>query len=168
MDCSREVVNHRPFCERASSSVELESTERQRMHIPRQFAPRRIVVVTCGALIAAILGDVARAENPAERPVTPVHGDHVAAEQQPASDAPGPPFDEERRERTRTAAVLLLLGIAATGGLTIVFIVLWGFRVRRNIRKPLPRTRPPDELWYLKPKGTARALDDETGPAEGS
>ena len=64
---------------------------------------------------------------------------------QPAAE-PG----EAERQRALTTAILMLGGVLFIGAMTIVLILLWGFRVRRIARRPLPRTTPVDPLWYLR------------------
>lgn len=87
----------------------------------------------------------------------------------PPSETPTDPIDVRRKEGMATVAVLLLAGIAAIGVATIGIIVIWGFRVRRTIREPLPKTAKPDELWYLRSKaGLPREERPRTGGAAGA
>lgn len=57
----------------------------------------------------------------------------------------------EQRRRVAQAAGHLVLLLALTGALALVLLVLWGFRVRRQIRRPLPHVSATDDLWYLRP-----------------
>lgn len=80
--------------------------------------------------------------------------------------------ERQRRERVVTGGMLLVAGIAAAGAALLGLVVLWGVRVRRILRQPLPEQSARDEFWYLKskketPSGGARdvsAADD--GEAE--
>ena len=66
-------------------------------------------------------------------------------------DTPREPNRERRKRIVQLAGYLLLL-LALSGLLLVTVIVLWGFRARRVVRKPLPQVSPVDELWYLRPK----------------
>ncbi len=44
--------------------------------------------------------------------------------------------------------IALVIGVVSLMGV----LMLWGARVRRLARKPLPNTSPNDPLWYLKGK----------------
>lgn len=74
-----------------------------------------------------------------------------------------PPTSAEFREPdgpdnpTQTLTIAMYLLIALTVGTVSLMLVLmlWGSRVRREARKPLPATKPNDPLWYLKTKKKA-------------
>ena len=75
-----------------------------------------------------------------------------------------------RDSNTLTIAIYLaiLLTVAVVSG--FILMLLWGARVRRQARKPLPATSPVDRLWYLKsqksphrePNGPTSVSDGET------
>jgi hypothetical protein len=60
----------------------------------------------------------------------------------------------QRRHKTRVAEVagLLLLILVAAGVLLVAGVIVWGARVRRLVRAPLPKPSEPDPLWYLRKK----------------
>jgi hypothetical protein len=68
----------------------------------------------------------------------------------------GQPLEEAARQRALTSAILMLGGVLFIGAMMIVLILLWGFRVRRIARKPLPRSTPIDPLWYLRARQETR------------
>ena len=53
-------------------------------------------------------------------------------------------------------------GILICGVGLLAMVLLWGSRIRRIAREPLPRVAPRDELWYLK----GRREPDPTVPPE--
>jgi hypothetical protein len=57
-----------------------------------------------------------------------------------------------KKKGTVTAAVLVLLGIMAIGGLLIVTTIFWGMRLRRLARSRSGEKTNVDSLWYLKKK----------------
>ena len=73
---------------------------------------------------------------------------------QPAARDRGdaPQIPAERKRRAAELATYLVILLAITGTLLVVVTVLWGFRVRRVVRKVLPPVSPVDELWYLRAK----------------
>lgn len=135
---------------------------------------RLTAALLLSTLIVAFPGGVvaqppAAAERPADQESSlpssnEPNANHVATDA-PADD-PRDPAVLHRKEGMATVAVLLLAGIAAIGVATIGMIVIWGFRVRRTIREPLPKTAKPDELWYLRSK--AGLPRDERPRTEGS
>ena len=66
------------------------------------------------------------------------------------------PPDEEEKRQVATAGVLLVAGILMVGVILIALVMLWGARMRRVVRTRSEPTRPPDPLWYLKPKPGTR------------
>lgn len=72
--------------------------------------------------------------------------------------------DAERTERRRSANILVvLIGLILILGVAMLTVVMvWGHRVRRLARRPLPECEAtPDPLWYLRnpPK-----QNDESAP----
>lgn len=57
---------------------------------------------------------------------------------------------EEKRQLTFTVGVMVLLGITITGLGLLLVVILWGHRVRRKSRAPLPEASRGDDLFYLK------------------
>lgn len=93
-----------------------------------------------------------------------------------ATPAPGkadgpPPTAAEFREpdgsddsvRTLTIAIYLLIALTVGVVSLMLVLMLWGARVRREARKPLPATKPNDPLWYLKSKN--RPTGEPPGPS---
>lgn len=97
----------------------------------------------------------------------------AAADARETIEPRGGNLREAERKRAVTTAVLMLGGILFVGGMSIVLIVLWGFRVRRLARQPLPSGTAIDPLWYLRARkdrvhgggGSAKAAtrDKRTG-----
>jgi hypothetical protein len=77
----------------------------------------------------------------------------VLADVPPAPSAefrePGGPDDSLR---TLTVAIYLLIVLTVGTVSLMLVLMLWGSRVRREARKPLPQTKPRDPFWYLKAK----------------
>lgn len=47
---------------------------------------------------------------------------------------------------------MLILGIATIGVAMIGLTILWGIRIRRNLRRGSTKSPPLDPLWYLRSK----------------
>lgn len=58
--------------------------------------------------------------------------------------------DEEARRRAYSMGVVMLGGILICGVSLVALALLWGHRMRRIARQPLPKVAPRDDLWYLK------------------
>lgn len=66
---------------------------------------------------------------------------------------PEPPSvldEQQRRQNTFTAGMLLLVGVLAVGLLLIAAAIVWGAKIRRLARRPEPGSARPDDLWYLR------------------
>lgn len=119
------------------------------------------VTMTGLALLWAVAAACAQeqgAENPAGT---------AGEESSAAPSGPSPqhiPAPDERQRRVVTAGMLLLVGIAFVGLLLVGLTIIWGSRVRRLARRPLPEQSPVDDLWYLKP--SKQRLDDAENAAE--
>ncbi len=72
--------------------------------------------------------------------------------------------DAGEPERLVTIAIYLLIAVTVAIVSLLILVILWGARVRRQARKPLPSTTPNDPLWYLKGKNSKLA---EPNPAPG-
>lgn len=100
-----------------------------------------------------IFADTAPAASlPAE--ATGEGGDETANASSEATKDASPeslPEEEKREGRQKVvAAAFLLMGILGLGLFLLALVLWWGFRVRRLVRRPLPKAGPGDELWYLK------------------
>lgn len=75
-----------------------------------------------------------------------------AQPQVPRTEADPPKIvdEQDRRQNTFTAGVLLLIGVTAIGLLLIAAAIVWGAKVRRMARRPEPRSSQRDDLWYLR------------------
>ncbi len=124
-----------------------------RMNIASLLRVRILAVLVCFvALAGRVVGDDTKAVDP---PPNGAASDR--AEQQPADGK-----DEERKRKTLTLGLMVLfcITLAGLGGLLIV--ILWGHRVRRISRKPLPEASRGDELFYLKKENqTSNRTDNE-------
>jgi hypothetical protein len=87
-------------------------------------------------------------------PASAISADQFVAIAQAGSSVgdEAPKIPAETRQRTVATAVLLLLGIVGAGLILMLLVLLWGVRVRRIARAPLPGQSPVDPLWYLRPK----------------
>jgi hypothetical protein len=92
------------------------------------------------------------------------------------ADVP-PPLAAEFREpdglddpmRTLTLTVYLLMAVTVGSVSLMLVLMLWGSRVRREARKPLPAIKRNDPLWYLKAKRKVPGepdVSDEQEPPE--
>lgn len=74
----------------------------------------------------------------------------------PSTASPAPerkevdPRWKERQEKAFFGA-MAIVGIGCAGLLLIMLTMLWGWRVRRISRAPLPPVSPGPEFWFLKP-----------------
>jgi hypothetical protein len=57
--------------------------------------------------------------------------------------------------QTLAIAIYLLIALSVGTVSFLLILMLWGSRVRREARKPLPATKPNDPFWYLKAKRKA-------------
>ncbi|MBM79251.1 MAG: hypothetical protein CMJ78_01500 [Planctomycetaceae bacterium] len=99
--------------------------------------------VTCGLcfLIAVACCDVSRADE----------------------SLPNGPEAGEKQAKSRAVMIgTTILAVITAGGLFLIGLVaMWGRRVRKVIREPLPNQSRDDELWYLKrPKDKVPDADD--------
>lgn len=80
-----------------------------------------------------------------------------------ANSVPAPPTEEPadnsiedgRARRRAMAGLAAVAGIAIVGISLMALIIIWGRRLRRLNRQPLPASPLKDELWFLKPSSTA-------------
>jgi hypothetical protein len=71
--------------------------------------------------------------------------------------APNPDAPDQEKLRKLVIGFYLICGVAVVGGLLVLVIIWQGIRLRRMIRRPLPRAARGDELWFLK-----RGIDAST------
>lgn len=106
-----------------------------------------------------------RAEAPPD--VERVHAESTKA---PAKTATAEKDAERRRKRrTARAAGYVLLGTALIGALLIVWVIVWGRRLRHRGRKKKRTSTALDELWYLRPQANreeAQPEDDDGDTGE--
>ena len=87
----------------------------------------------------------------------------------PVAKAVPPPAPREFRDadageplRLVTIAIYLLVAVTVAIVSLLILVMLWGARVRRQARQPLPSTSPNDPLWYLKGKKSKLTEPDPT------
>ncbi len=79
--------------------------------------------------------------------------DLTPAVERARADEPHPADAAEQREKERhvLAGMAAITGIVIVGVALIALIVLWGGRLRRMNREPLPSTNVQNEFWFLRP-----------------
>ncbi len=72
------------------------------------------------------------------------------------------PEQQERRKQLISASWIMLIGVAILGGILLLIVFLFGNRIRRIARKPLPNAPLRDPMWYLKNKAndTSESTDE--------
>ena len=55
-----------------------------------------------------------------------------------------PPPDDPQRTLTAWVLAILLVGVAVVGLLMLAMVIIWGGKLRRENRQPLPDTPEPD------------------------
>lgn len=118
-------------------------------------------------MLAVSLTLSSRADEPAESPGAK-SGETVPAAETDVKFPPTDPEDSEARHRAKQLGVVMLGGIVIIGVALVAFVLIWGNRVRRTARAPLPRVADRNELWYLKPgrKEDAEGTPPESPPEE--
>ncbi len=77
------------------------------------------------------------------------------------------PEQQERRKQMVSASWIMLIGVAILGGILLLIVFLFGNRVRRIARKPLPDAPLRDPMWYLKNKASDTSeLTDEAADTD--
>ena len=109
------------------------------------------------AVVCGVPADVAALTPPPEQAPPPSQAEHGPTDNlsRAEAEAIAPPLQKEHHE-VITAAMLVIAGVAFLGLMLVGLTILWGVRVRRLARRPLPEQSPIDELWYLKPRKSPR------------
>jgi hypothetical protein len=95
-----------------------------------------------------------------------VYGQNIDLKKSPEDQLEQEISQEEKelaKERDLKIAFILLSGIIFIGGFAILLLIIWGYRVRRVIREPLPHCQKVDPLWFLK-STTQDQEENEEGP----
>ena len=66
-----------------------------------------------------------------------------------------PTPDDSVRNKAVVVGTAIIAVIAVAGLAMICLVAVWGRRLRKVVRQPLPNQSRGDELWYLKPKKQA-------------
>lgn len=67
-------------------------------------------------------------------------------------DAPPTATSPKEKKVKAYAGLFALAGIVIVGLFLLAFTVLWASRLRRQLRRPLPASDPPErDFWFLKP-----------------
>lgn len=77
-----------------------------------------------------------------------------AAGDQPNEEDEASNREDVRKKRTVTVAIYLLWAVVFGVLAVLALMVIWGHRLRRIARKPLPRQTQTDAFWYLRPDKT--------------
>lgn len=71
-------------------------------------------------------------------------------------------LQKKENHKKAAAGMMVLVGIALAGVGLLLIIILWGNRLRRISRRPLPSAERGDELFYLKhPHAGSPLVDDD-------
>lgn len=89
-----------------------------------------------------------------------IPGPAVADPASPAAAEFREPESSAEQQRTVTIAIYLLIALTVGTVSLLIILMLWGARVRRQVRKPLPTSSPKDPLWYLKTKKPPAKVSD--------
>lgn len=130
----------------------LERVLRQRRRVPAILS-----IVLCGWALMMWMERRAPAEAAHEPAPAPAHASQ--AESGPLIDDP-----TDLRRQQVTASLYMLFVIIGVGVAMLLWIVWWGFRVRRRLLEPLPPAPRGDELWYLKRPVESRPPTTEAHP----
>lgn len=109
-------------------------------------------------LLVLIFGTVDRGfaeDQPVAEPVALAVPEHPVGDEAAVAEA-------RERKRKAYAGLLALLGIALTGVGLAAMVLLWGARLRRVNRQPLPAADLKDELWFLRAGKGARDMGEES------
>lgn len=60
--------------------------------------------------------------------------------------------DAQAKKQALSLGFIMLACIIVGGTFLLTLVVIWGNRMRRLARSPLPPVSKRDELWFLKPK----------------
>ncbi len=101
--------------------------------------------------LVCLLGTSAR-NLPAQElsPPSPPSATPNAAPSDKAKQAAEELSKDERKQKAVTLGLMILFCIALTGLGLLAVVIIWGHRVRRISRKPLPAAPRGDDLFYLK------------------
>lgn len=116
-----------------------------------------ILFTSCNLFVAELLNpaiaafDVAPPEETSSESAS-TKQDAPSEKNETTGKKPLTPEQREDRKQMLPVIWLLLIGVAILGGILILLVILFGSRVRRIARKPLPAAPLRDPLWYLKPK----------------
>ncbi len=72
------------------------------------------------------------------------------------------PKELKHQKQLISASWIMLIGVAILGGILLLIVFLFGNRIRRIARKPLPNAPLRDPMWYLKNKAndTSESTDE--------
>jgi hypothetical protein len=113
------------------------------------------------AMIVVLLAATASAQDAAPTPIDEA-ASQVTERKPIADDAPDP-----EKQRRAMAGLAAIAGIAIVGIGLLAITILWGARLRRLNRKPLPKAALKDEFWFLKPpKGSVESAPTPAPPSE--
>ena len=103
--------------------------------------------------IGAVQRVLGFADDPAlAAPAVPRAIAEVAEDARPESPSETDYDDEKARGQAYQAGVLMIGGILIAGVGLLALVMIWGNRMRRIARQPLPPVAPRDELWFLRNK----------------
>lgn len=103
----------------------------------------------------------------ADDPKAPVESTPVAEAAPADQESTNPPehHDDKVRNQAYQVGVMMIGGILIAGVGLLALVMIWGNRMRRIARQPLPTVAPRDELWYLRNKKRDQTTTSGEPPA---
>ncbi len=122
-----------------------------------QFLKSPIVRCWLFVIVCALAAGTVNAEPPsaaaASTPAADSASDTSLESTELAAGSDAITLDRKKEEdKAKTLGIVLLAGIAMLGVLLLAIVLVWGSRIRRLARNPLPVQCRGDELWYLRAK----------------
>ena len=102
-------------------------------------------------VVFLVLGGLC-AERPLHSQATAAEPPVVTSAHEAEKDAPPTSAGPKEKKVKAYAGLFALAGIVIVGLFLLAFTVLWASRLRRQLRRPLPASDPPErDFWFLKP-----------------
>lgn len=105
------------------------------------------------SLVVILLLGGLTAERPLHSQTTAAEPAAVGMSEHEAEKVSPPTATGPKEKKVKAfAGLFALAGIVIVGLFLLAFTVLWASRLRRQLRRPLPASDPPErDFWFLKP-----------------